>query len=61
MYGNKKFFNYLTEDQNCVLEEEPLKKLIEDGELAVYEHDELWISIDTPKDLEEANKLWTLT
>ena len=58
---NKKFFNYLSEDQNCVLEEEPLKKLIEDGELAVYEHEELWISIDTPKDLEEANKLWTLT
>ena len=45
-------------DPGCVLEEEPLAKLIEDNELAVYEHDGLWISIDTPKDLEEANKQW---
>ena len=57
---NKQFFNYLSENQECVLEEEPLKSLVKAGELAVYEHDGLWISIDTPKDLEEANRLWTI-
>lgn len=58
---NKNFFEYLRDNPpNCVLEEEPLRNLIKDGELAVYEHDSLWISIDTPKDLEDANKLWTI-
>ncbi|MEH7479577.1 sugar phosphate nucleotidyltransferase [Neobacillus drentensis] len=57
---NRKFFDYLTSDPNCVLEDEPLKKLINDRELAVYEHNGLWLSIDTPKDLEEANKIWAL-
>jgi glucose-1-phosphate cytidylyltransferase len=56
---NKSFFDYLTENHDCVLEDDPLKKLVKDRELAVYEHEGLWISIDTPKDLEEANKLWT--
>ncbi|XQY92661.1 sugar phosphate nucleotidyltransferase [Metabacillus sp. HB246100] len=55
---NREFFHYLSEDQDCVLEEEPLKNLIKDGELAIYEHDGFWMSIDTPKDLAEANKLW---
>lgn len=55
---NKEFFDYLTDNPNCILEEEPLRKLIQDRELAVYEHDGLWISIDTPKDLDEANKIW---
>jgi glucose-1-phosphate cytidylyltransferase len=56
---NKQFFNYLAKNSSCVLEDEPLKNLVKDRELAVYEHDGLWISIDTPKDLDEANKLWT--
>jgi glucose-1-phosphate cytidylyltransferase len=55
---NKNFFKYLSEEYDCVLEEEPLKNLVKARELAVYEHDGLWISIDTPKDLEEADKLW---
>jgi glucose-1-phosphate cytidylyltransferase len=56
---NREFFNYLSSDNNCVLEEEPLKNLIKDGELAVFEHDGFWIGIDTPKDIIEANEKWT--
>jgi glucose-1-phosphate cytidylyltransferase len=56
---NKKFFDYLTENPDCVLEDAPLKNLVKERELAVYEHNGLWISIDTPKDLEDASKLWT--
>lgn len=56
----KDFFNYLSKQPpTCVLEEEPLKKLIKDTQLAVYEHDSYWLSIDTPKDLELANKHWS--
>ncbi|MFV2046159.1 sugar phosphate nucleotidyltransferase [Metabacillus sp. YM-086] len=55
---NRDFFHYLSDDPECVLEEDPLKNLIKDEELAIYEHDGLWMSIDTPKDLVEANEIW---
>ncbi|SLK37309.1 nucleotidyltransferase [Mycobacteroides abscessus subsp. abscessus] len=55
---NKEFFHYLSEQPDCVLEEEPLRKLINKRELAVYLHEGTWISIDTPKDLEDARKIW---
>lgn len=55
---NRDFFHYLSDNLECVLEEDPLKNLIKDEELAIYEHDGLWMSIDTPKDLVEANKIW---
>ncbi|MCM3409748.1 sugar phosphate nucleotidyltransferase [Metabacillus litoralis] len=55
---NRDFFHYLSDNPECVLEEDPLKNLIKDEELAIYEHDGLWMSIDTPKDLVEANKIW---
>jgi len=55
---NTKFLDFLGDDDSCILEQEPLNALIEDGELAVYMHDGLWISVDTQKDLETANKVW---
>ena len=55
---NKEFFHYLSAQPDCVLEEEPLRRLIEKRELAVYLHEGTWISIDTPKDLEDARKIW---
>ncbi|MGH0883471.1 sugar phosphate nucleotidyltransferase [Bacillus paranthracis] len=55
---NRDIFNYLDESEDCVLEELPFKRLVEDQELAVYHHDGKWISIDTYKDLEIANTLW---
>lgn len=54
---NKEIFQYLSDDDGCVLEEEPLNKLIQDRQLAIYHHNGNWVSIDTPKDLEEANNV----
>ncbi|MEB3054866.1 MULTISPECIES: sugar phosphate nucleotidyltransferase [Bacillus] len=54
---NKGIFNYLN-DNDCMLEEEPLLNLIKNKELAVYEHNDYWISVDTPKDLKDANESW---
>ncbi|KUP04704.1 glucose-1-phosphate cytidylyltransferase [Bacillus coahuilensis p1.1.43] len=56
---NQDFFHYLSDDSSCVLEEGPLQQLISNQELAVYEHNGAWMSIDTPKDLEDANKTWS--
>ncbi len=56
---SRKMFDYLGDDINCVLEEKPLQKLISDQQLSVYMHEGFWLSIDTQKDLQEANKIWT--
>jgi len=53
---NRRFFSYLTEDS--VLEEEPLKRLTAERELAVYEHSDFWQCVDTFKDVERLNKMW---
>ncbi len=54
---NRKIFSYLIDD-STILEEEPLKRLTRDGQLAMYEHTDFWKCMDTPKDAEELNKLW---
>lgn len=57
MVLNKKVFNYFPE-KDCMFEEEPLRRLAEDGQLAVYEHNGFWTAIDTFKDIEKVNKMW---
>lgn len=52
----KGIFDYL--DDNSVLEQEPLKNLAKDGELAVYEHNNFWKCMDTFKDATELNSIW---
>ncbi|KIL30189.1 Glucose-1-phosphate cytidylyltransferase [Bacillus subtilis subsp. subtilis] len=41
-----------------MFEDEPLKNLAKDGELAVYRHYGFWTAIDTYKNLLEVNKMW---
>ena len=53
---NRKVFDYL--DNNSVLEEEPLRKLTKEGQLAVYEHKNFWGCMDTFKDVEMFNSMW---
>lgn len=55
---NKKVFEYIPDEDLCVWEEEPLKKLVQDQELAVYEHQGFWHSMDTLKDLQVINDMW---
>jgi len=56
MVFNKRIFDYLPEDKNCILEQEPFRKLVQDGQLAAYEHDGSWKCMDTQKDVDELNK-----
>lgn len=53
---NKKIFDYLQESED--LENDILKKLAEDEQLAAYKHDGFWKSMDTFKDSIELNELW---
>lgn len=56
---NTEFFRYLSEDKNCVLEREPLERLAEDGEMMAYNHNGFWHCIDTRRDLDNLNRMWT--
>lgn len=55
---NRKFFDYLSEDNNCILEKAPLGKLTLDGELNIFNHKGFWQCMDTYRDYKYLNELW---
>lgn len=48
----------LIEGDNTVFEDQPLKRLAEKGELAVYQHEGFWQCMDTYRELELLNELY---
>jgi glucose-1-phosphate cytidylyltransferase len=54
----KEFLGYLSEDDSALLEQEPLERLTQNGELSVYIHDGFWQCVDTYRELEALNALW---
>ncbi len=57
---HRKFFDYLSPDDSCVLEREPMERLVEDGQLSVYAHQGFWQCMDTHRDYLYLNELWDL-
>ncbi len=55
---NKEIFNYIKDD-SMVLEREPLEKLSKTGELMAYKHQDFWQCMDTIKEKEILEKLWS--
>ena len=51
-------YYYLTEDESCDLEKEPLQRLAADGELSMYPHPGSWQCMDTLRDSIQLNELW---
>ena len=54
----REFLDYLTEDESCDLEKEPLQRLATDGELSMYPHPGSWQCMDTLRDSIQLNELW---
>jgi glucose-1-phosphate cytidylyltransferase len=52
------FFNYLRDDDRCVLEAEPLEGLVQDGQLMSYIHPGFWHCMDTYRDHVALNEMW---
>ena len=50
-------FNYLNDDQE-IWEQEPLRRLADDGELVAYRHDGFWAAMDTLRDRTYLEELW---
>jgi glucose-1-phosphate cytidylyltransferase len=55
---NKRMFDYLKDDDNCVLELDPLKNLVTDKELMVYMHKGFWQCMDNYRDFQYLNRIW---
>lgn len=51
-------FSYLNDD-NTVLEREPLERLAADGQLMAYKHEGFWQPMDTIRDKEYLESLWS--
>lgn len=52
------FFDYLQDDDSCVLEREPLARLAHEGQLACYKHSDFWHAMDTYRDFLILNEMW---
>jgi glucose-1-phosphate cytidylyltransferase len=52
------FLGYLSEAEGCVLEQEPLNRLVGVGQLRTYQHDGYWSCVDTVRDRDEVRGLW---
>jgi glucose-1-phosphate cytidylyltransferase len=55
---NRKIIDSISGD-DCVLEREPLEKLAKDGQLMAYRHDGFFFAMDTYRDYQILNELWT--
>ena len=52
-------FNYLTDNEDLVFEQEPMRALCADKQLMVYKHDGFWQCMDTYRDFQMLNRMWT--
>ncbi len=57
-FFQRDFLSYLSPDESCVLERDPLVRLARDGQLSMFKHRGFWACVDTQRDLEYLNKLW---
>tara|TARA_B100001063_G_C16694572_1_gene519010 strand:+ start:458 stop:1156 length:699 start_codon:yes stop_codon:yes gene_type:complete len=54
---NKKILNYIPK-KDCMLEKEPMVKLVKNKQLNAYKHYSFWQCMDTLRDKELLNKIW---
>ena len=56
---NRAVFDYLSEDDSCDFEIGALEEIARQGDLMVYKHKGFWACMDTLRDAEYLNRLWT--
>jgi glucose-1-phosphate cytidylyltransferase len=58
-FFRRDFLSYVSSDESCVLERKPLVQLAADGQLGMYRHPGFWQCMDTQRDHDELNSLWS--
>ena len=56
--ANVRLFDYLNDREDLVFEQEPMNKMVLDGELMVYEHPGFWQPMDTSRDYQLLNTMF---
>ena len=54
----REIFNYLNDDENLVLENDPIRHLVSDGQLQIFEHDGFWQPMDTSREYSLLNDIY---
>ena len=54
-----KVFDYISDDEQIIFEQEPLINLAKDGELYTYKHNDFWMPMDTLSDKNKLNLMWS--
>lgn len=57
-FFKRDILRYLSKDDDCIFEKDPLIKLARDRELNIWKHRGFWQPMDTQRDREHLNKLW---
>ena len=57
-FFKRDFLAYLSKEESCVLEQEPLVRLAEDDHLRVHRHAGFWACMDTQRDHDVLEGLW---
>jgi glucose-1-phosphate cytidylyltransferase len=53
-----KVFEYLSSDPSCTLEQEPLRRLANEGQLVAFRHPGFFYAMDTYREFKLLNTLW---
>jgi len=53
-----KVFDYLNDDEDLVFEQQPMRNLVSDQQLMVFEHDGFWQPMDTSREYQLLNSLY---
>jgi len=54
----RSFLDFLSADDDCILERAPLERLAREGQLMTYIHDGFWHCMDTYRDYKALNTIW---
>jgi glucose-1-phosphate cytidylyltransferase len=57
-FFHRSFLPYLSAEESCVLERDPLVRLAQDGQLSIFKHRGFWACVDTQRDREYLEQLW---
>lgn len=57
-FFHRKFLDYVSKDEQCVLERNPLITLAHDNQLCIHKHPGFWGCMDTQRDRDHLNSLW---
>lgn len=56
---NREVLDYLTAEEDLIFEKAPIENIVENGQMMVYKHQGFWHPMDTSRDYQLLNQLWT--